>query len=227
MTLAWICGIGASLPLAFEKPAADRHAAFFRRFAIGLAFLLIIYAPVRILFDSQFRSGRPGGEPVLPLRHLRYGCRDDCRNAGLRRAGRGRAAGFAVQSFAPGSQLPGALACDTGDAMLRAGRNADAAYCYDRALVLGPHIPTVLMQAADFYAAVHETSRAMPLMSRYWRIPIPTTASFRLYAKNKVPGRTASLACRRTNPTACARPKPTCATRSNSTGQVRTNCGAL
>jgi len=187
MTLAWICGIGASLPLAFEKPVEDRHAAFFRRFAIGLAFLPIVYAPVRMVFDSQFRSdARAEGlfcrfgicdtDAVMTAETLAYG---------------GQAAAVPLASqFKALRRDPNRPArwCDAGDAMLRAGRNADAAYCYDRALLLGPHIPTVLMQAADFYGAVHETSRAMPLMSRV----LADTDTydgfvFAWYAKNKVP----------------------------------------
>ena len=59
-----------------------------------------------------------GGEPVLPLRYLRYGCGDDRASAGARRAGQRRAPRRVVQSAAPGPQRSHAL--------VRYGRSAAA-----------------------------------------------------------------------------------------------------
>ncbi|MGC9951182.1 MAG: O-antigen ligase family protein [Bryobacteraceae bacterium] len=164
-TLAWICGIAASLPLAAEKPAADRHATFFRRFAIGWACLLIVYAPVRMLFDSQFRSDSRA-ERVF----CRFGiCDTDAVIAAQTLAHGGQAGAVpAPELFQALRRDPNAPArwCATGEAMQRAGRDADAQYCFSQALALGPHIPPVLMQAADFYYETHQTGLAMRQMAR-------------------------------------------------------------
>jgi O-antigen ligase len=165
LTLAWICGIGASLPLGFEKPAAERHGALFRKFAIGLAFLLIVYAPVRMLFDSQFRS-----DSRAERLFCRFGICDTDAVMTAQTLAYGGHAGAAppAELFKALRRDPNAPArwCDTGEAMLRAGRYADADYCFSQALALGPHIPPILMQAADFYYGTHRTDRAMGRMSR-------------------------------------------------------------
>jgi O-antigen ligase len=165
MALAWICGIAASLPLQREQPAAHRHPAFFRRLAIGMAFLLIFYAPVRMLFDSQFSS-----DSRAESLFCRFGiCDTDAAIAAQTLAHGGHTSAVPVaELFKALRRDPNSPArwCDTGEAMLRAGRDADADYCFSRALALGPHIPPVLMRSADFYYAAHQTGVAMRQMSR-------------------------------------------------------------
>lgn len=165
LALAWICGIAASLPLGIEQPAVDRQGAFFRRYAIGLACLLIVYAPVRMLFDSQFRS-----DSRAESLFCRFGiCDTDAAIAGQTLAHGGHAGAVpAAELIKALRRDPNAPArwCDAGEAMLRAGRPADAEYCFSQALALGPHIPPILMQAADFYYGSHQTNRAMVQMSR-------------------------------------------------------------
>jgi len=165
LALAWICGIVASLPLHFEKPAAPRHPVFFRRFGLGLATLLIVYAPARMLFDSQFRSDSRAEDLFC-----RFGiCDTDAVIAAQTLAHGGHAGAVpAAELFKALRRDPNAPArwCDTGERMLRDGRDADAGYCFSRALALGPHIPPILMQAADFYYGTHRTGLAMEQMSR-------------------------------------------------------------
>ncbi|HXM42938.1 MAG TPA: O-antigen ligase family protein, partial [Bryobacteraceae bacterium] len=124
LALAWICGIGASLPLGFEKPAAAGHSALFGRIAIGLAFLLIVYAPVRMLFDSQFRS-----DARAERLFCRFGiCDTDAVVTAETLASGGHAAAVPPgELFKALRRDPNAPArwCDTGEAMLRAGRDAD------------------------------------------------------------------------------------------------------
>jgi O-antigen ligase len=187
LALAWICGIGASLPLRFEKPAADRHPALFRRFAIGMAFLLVVHAPVRMLFDSQFRS-----DSRAESLFCRFGiCDTDAVMTAQTLAYGGHAGAVpAAELFKALRRDPNAPArwCDTGEAMLRAGRNADAEYCFSRALTLGPHIPPILMQAADFYFGTHQTGRAIEQMSRVLAdTDIYDDFIFGWYAEKKLP----------------------------------------
>jgi O-antigen ligase len=169
LALAWICGIGTSLPLAGtkpgEKPAPDRHRALFRRFAIGLAYLLIVYAPVRMVFDSQFRS-----DSRTESLFCRFGiCDTDAVMTAQTLAYGGNAADVPpaelFKALRRDSNAP-ARWCDTGEAMQRAGRDADAEYCFSQAQVLGPHIPPILMQAADFYYETRRTDRAFERMAR-------------------------------------------------------------
>ncbi len=165
LAMAWICGMAASLPLGAEKSGADRHPVFFRRLAAGLALLLALYAPVRIVFDSQFRSDLQA-ESVF----CRFGiCDTDAVITAQKLAHGGQAAAVPVPVLlsALGRDPNGPTRwCDAGDALLRAGRDTDATYCYKQALELGPHIPTVLMQAADFYYATHQTRTAITQMTR-------------------------------------------------------------
>jgi len=165
LALAWICGIGASLPLGFEKPAAGYPRAWLGRFAIGMAFLLIAYAPVRMLFDSQFRS-----DARAERLFCRFGiCDTDAVVTAETLAYGGHAAAVPpAELFRALRRDPNAPArwCDTGEAMLRAGRDADADYCFSQAQALGPHIPPILMQAADFYYETHRTDLALQRMAR-------------------------------------------------------------
>jgi len=187
LALAWICGMGASLPLRADKPATHRYAVFFRRFAIGLAFLPIVYAPVRMLFESQYRS-----DSRAESQFCRFGiCDTDAVMTAQTLAYGGHAGAVpAAELFKALRRDPNDPArwCDTGEAMLRAGRDADAGYCFSRALALGPHIPPVLMQAADFYYGTHQTGRAMEQMAR---VLADTDADddfiFDWYAQKKLP----------------------------------------
>jgi hypothetical protein len=78
--------------------------------------------------------------------------------------------------------------CSAGDAMLRAGRDADAQYCYSQALALGPHIPPVLMQAADFYYDRRQTGRALQQMSRVLAdTDVDDDYVFAWYGRKKLP----------------------------------------
>jgi len=165
LTLAWICGIAASLPLGSGKPAADRHQMLRGRFALGLAFLLIVYAPARMLFESQFSS-----DSRAESLFCRFGiCDTDAVMTAQTLAHGGQAGAVPIaELFKTLRRDPNAPSrwCDTGEAMLRAGRDADAEYCFSRALYLAPHIPAILMQAADFYYGTHQTGRAIEQMSR-------------------------------------------------------------
>lgn len=163
--LAWICGIAASLLPGSARPTAGGRETFFRRFAIGLACYLIVYAPVRMLFDSQFSS-----DARAESLFCRFGICDTAAviTADTLAHGGQAAAVPAAELFKALRRDPNSPNrwCDTGDAMRRAGRDGDAQYCYTQALRLAPHIPPVLMQAADFYYASHETNRALDQMSR-------------------------------------------------------------
>jgi O-antigen ligase len=165
LVLAWICGMGASLPLGSEKPATDGPRAFFRRFAIGMAFLLAVYAPVRMVFDSQFSS-----DSRAESLFCHFGiCDTDAVMTAQALAHGGQASGAPLaELFKALRRDPNAPSrwCDTGEALRRAGRYSDAEYCISRGLALGPHIPPILMRAADFYYETHETGRALLPMSR-------------------------------------------------------------
>ena len=163
--LAWICGIAASLPLRRDRANSVAASQWSKRLVLALALLLIVYAPLRIVFDSQFRSDwRAEGlfcrfgicdlDAVMTAQTLAHGG-----NAGA------VPVPYLLEALRRDPNAP-ARWCDTGEAMLRAGRSAAADYCFTRALYLGPHIPPILMQAADFYDSTHRTGRALNNMAR-------------------------------------------------------------
>lgn len=183
--LAWICGMAASLPQGTETAAVDGHHAWIRKLAIGLAGILIVYAPVRMVFDSQFRS-----DSHAESEFCRFGiCDTDAVITAQKLADGGAAAPVAelLKALRRDPNSPSRWA-DTGEAMLRAGRYGDAQYCMSQALALGPHIPPLLMQAADFYSKTHQMGRAMEQM---WRVLADTDTYdgliFAWFAERQVP----------------------------------------
>jgi O-antigen ligase len=149
MVLAWICGIGAAVSYGASKGRWKRRRKLLVRLALAMAVVLIVYAAARLVFDSQFSSNADAES-----RFCSFGiCDTDAvmTAAALSHGGR--------VDRVPAAQVLQALArdpanpnrwCDTGARMVTLGRLADAGYGYSRAVTLGPHIPPILIQAADF-----------------------------------------------------------------------------
>jgi O-antigen ligase len=187
LALAWICGIAAGLPLRRDRAATAAPSRWFKSAVLALAVLLIVYAPLRIVFDSQIRSdwraenlfcsfGICDTDAVMTAQTLAHG---------------GRAGDvpvpYLLEALRRDPNAPGRW-CDAGDAMLRAGRTATADYCFARAVYLGPHIPPILMQAADFYYSTHRTGRALYRMSRVLAdTDFYDPQIFAWYAEKKIP----------------------------------------
>src|SRR5262249_2517663 len=53
-----------------------------------------------------------------------------------------------------------------GESLHKAGRTAEARYCFARSLALGPHIPTMLIKAAQFHWDFGESAAALEMMTR-------------------------------------------------------------
>jgi O-antigen ligase len=184
---AWICGIGSSLPPGSKLPAAERHRVFFARLAIALSVIVIIYAPLRLLFNSQFRS-----DTRMESLFCHFGiCDTDAVIAAQTLAHGGRLAEVPTpvlfKALRRDPNDPSRW-CDTGDRLLQVGQPTEAEYCYSRALALGAHIPPTLMRAADFYFANHQVTQSLGSMSRI----LADTSTyddliFAWYAKNKIP----------------------------------------
>lgn len=165
LAMAWICGLASALPLANEKPSGGRMAVYLRRCTIVLASLLAVYAPVRLLFDSQFRSNAAAEHAFC-----NFGiCDTDAVITAQKLLHGGQA------SAVPAPELLQALRrdpnapnrwSDAGQRMQQMGSAAKADYCFTRAVDLAPHIPPVLMEAADHFFAAQQPVRAMHLMAR-------------------------------------------------------------
>lgn len=160
MLLAWILGISAGLPMRSE-PAAP---PYFRRMALALGCLLVIYAPAWILFERVFRSD---------LRAESLSCRFGICDTGAVVTAETIAHGGEIAAVPP-AELLDALRrdahapdrwCDAGEALARSGDFAEARYCFAHAIALGPHNPPVLMRAADFYYGAREDLRALAQLS--------------------------------------------------------------
>src|SRR5258706_11994404 len=55
---------------------------------------------------------------------------------------------------------------DLGESMFKSGRIEQARQRFSNALALGPNVPPILLQAADFYHGVGEDNRALELATR-------------------------------------------------------------
>ncbi len=169
LLLAWIGGICSGLP-AESAPAAaqcDRRFAG-RHLALLLAGLLAFYAPAWIVFQTLFRSDARA-EAIF----CRFGICDT--DAVIAAETLGHAGNLAA---IPEAELLRALRrdpnspdrwCDTGESILRYGHRNQAAYCFARALALGPHIPPLLMRISDSYYKLNQTERALELRARALR----------------------------------------------------------
>ncbi len=137
LLLSWISGIAAGLPSRSAQPnlnAAFPNRVFFRKFAIVVSSLLVVYAPARILLQLASKS-EPRAVGAVPKTLLLEELRRD--------------------PAAPDRW------CDLGEARLQAGEERQARYCFAQALALGPNIPPVQLRAAEFYYRVHETKLAL------------------------------------------------------------------
>jgi tetratricopeptide (TPR) repeat protein len=79
--------------------------------------------------------------------------------------------------------------CDTGEAMLRAGRLDAAGTCFANALALGHDDPPVLLRSAFYFFDWHQNERALELTARVLRNTSTYDGQvFEAYRKNQVPG---------------------------------------
>ena len=163
LVLAWIAGIAASLTGQPERNPSSvdaRHRGYARTFAIVLGWLLLGYAPAWILFEAAFRSD---------VRAERLFCRMGiCDTDAVITAQSLERAGNVARVPAP--ELLQALRrdpnspnrwCDAAEALLQGGQTAQADFCADQAIRLGPNLPPVLMRVSDFYFRRHKTALAL------------------------------------------------------------------
>jgi O-antigen ligase len=168
LLLAWISGIAAGLP-SRAAPAPSQQAVpgrvFFRRPAIGLGCLLIVYAPAWILFETAFRS-----DLQAERRFCRFGiCDTDSVLAARTLEKGGNVAAVPPAELLEAIRRDAAAPsrwCDLGEAMLRSGRVQQARDCFSTALALGPDVPPILLRAAKFYHGLQEKQRALEQTSR-------------------------------------------------------------
>jgi O-antigen ligase len=169
MVLAWICGLSAALPAGTELKRTERSMGsvlFSRKVLVGLGCLATVHASVALLYLNFFR-GDPRAERVF----CRFGiCDGDEALAALQRQHNGT-----TISAVPLADLMEYLRrdaagpnrwCDVGASMQKAGRTAEARYCFSRAVALGERIPSTLYCAADFHFDVGETEEGLHLMAR-------------------------------------------------------------
>jgi O-antigen ligase len=165
LLLAWISGIAVGLPMRSVAASQIPSRAFFRRNAIALACLLVVYAPASIAAATAFRGN---------LQAERHFCRfgicdmDAVLDVQTDEHGGTVEAVPIVDLLEAVRRDPASPQrwCDLGEAMLRSGRVEQARLCFANALALGPNIPPVLLRAAHFYHDVGEHERALAQTSR-------------------------------------------------------------
>jgi tetratricopeptide (TPR) repeat protein len=166
LVLAWIFGIVAGFPRrsppAILKPS---RSVRWRPLAIGLACLLLLFAPAWILLEAKFT-----GNPSVEARFCRFGV---CDTAAVMASQTDKHGGN-VASVPRGALLaalrrdPDAAFrwCDLGEALLKSGQLEQAKECFSAALAHAPNIPPLQLRAASFYYAIHERERALEQTSR-------------------------------------------------------------
>jgi O-antigen ligase len=190
LVLAWIAGIAASLraqPSAGARERAILGPGFFRKFALALSAVLLIYAPARILFETSYRS-----DPHAERLFCQFGiCDTDAVLQKLAVAHNGNVTEL------PAAELIAALRrdpaspvrwCDLGEALASRRQLDQARYCFSNALALGPYVPIVLTRASHFYFDQHDEKGALEQNARVLERTAAYDASiFAWYAEKKFP----------------------------------------
>ena len=167
VVLAWIAGIASGLPVPSKTEAADRRAiapVFPRGFAIAFGVLLTVYAAAWIRFQSNFRS-----DPRAEQAFCRFGiCAADIIPDEPARTGEKTPAArtAALLEWLRRDPTNPLRWSDLGVALWKSGEMERAGYCFSNALALGPEVPPVLLQAAEFYHKVHEDQRSRQQTAR-------------------------------------------------------------
>ena len=168
MFLAWVAGIAGSLPAGGRERVPQYGfpgPTFFRRFAVALGLLVLLYAPAWLVYRTFYWSD-PHAEQIF----CRFGICDTAASlaAQIPRKGEGI-------SSAPVSALMEAIRRSPaspdrwrhlGDALLMSGNVEQARYCFSTALALAPNIPNIMLAAAGFYYTLGEKQQALDLASR-------------------------------------------------------------
>jgi O-antigen ligase/tetratricopeptide (TPR) repeat protein len=160
MFLAWIAGIGASLPKATAtQPAVSSRHWFPRGFALVLGVMLFVYSSAWILFETHFRN-----DPHAEKQFCQFGiCDSDAFLSAQVPSGESQAAApvpdliEAVQRE-PASHIRWYYLCE---AFTRSGNFDSAQKCFFYLLTLAPRIASEQLLAADFYAGLGDNERAL------------------------------------------------------------------
>jgi hypothetical protein len=173
LTLAWVAGVAASLPVA--RPQDDAPHAARRRFTtwgtgpfvLAGGVLLTAYATAWLIFLSSY-----GQSPSLEAERAfcRYGvCDTDAVLAtllGPERDTDPRPVPVDVLvSFLHRDPASPERWVELGEGLQLAGRTPEARRAFSRAVALAPHEPSTLLRAADFYMEVGERPRGLALVS--------------------------------------------------------------
>jgi hypothetical protein len=168
MVFSWIAGISAGLPgsVAHERPAAARmaHPPRLHRWVFTLGCLAMLYAGAWLVFLHSFN-----GDPRAERMFSRFGISDSSRALRALRAryggGEGAVPAADLLEFLRRDPAAPYRWCDVGESLQKAGRTAEARYCFSRALSLGPHIPYMLIRAARFHFDQGENAEALAMMA--------------------------------------------------------------
>jgi O-antigen ligase len=180
LLLTWIAAIVAGVPRPSapeddpERSGAGRRTL--RRFGVGLACVLIVYAPASILLETRFQ-----GDAKAEALFCQFGVCD----SGSAAQAHTQEAFLEVVRRGPAAPHRW---CDLGESMLKSGNEKQARYCFSKALEMGPNIPPVLMRAARFYRSLHEDRRALEQTARVLeKSPLDDSLVFDSYTAEKIP----------------------------------------
>jgi O-antigen ligase len=165
MVASWVAGIASGLPGAPRNQPTRGPASFLRASMLGFGGLAIAYSALVSTYFYWYQDN-PRAERLF----CRFGVCDSYSALSAIQADHG-----GDLSAVPRSDLLEFLSRDPanpsrwedlGDSLQKAGDTALASRCFQRAVALGPRIPSTLFRAARFHFELDEKELALDLMSR-------------------------------------------------------------
>ena len=158
----WLAAILSGLS---DKPAqhhASRPSAFLsRRILLAIACVVLLFSLPALVFSESYR-----GDAAAEKEFCKFGICDTTTVLAASPSAKGPSRELALrEAIRREPASPGHWA-DLGEALLKSGHASEAAPLFANALTLGPNVPPVLLQVADFYQKTGDTDRALPLVAR-------------------------------------------------------------
>ena len=168
MVLVWIAGITAglspeSVSLGNARSTDSRFPV--RSIMLALSCVVIVFATGWLVYEAKFR-----GISEAERWFCRFGICDIDSVLAAETAAPQKNPEPALQptlweAVSRDPSTPGRWS-DLGDSLYRSGQLDKARRCFSNALALGPHVPPILLDAAEFYQQIGEEDHALELTSR-------------------------------------------------------------
>ncbi len=191
MVLVWLAALSAALPPTYPVPAGSRaqpSSLFPKIAAMALSLVLAIFSSAWLLFLQRGFKDHADSERQF----CRFGiCDIDSVLAAEKAASGAEAKPAPLADLMEAARRDPASAgrwSDLGAAFLKTGQLEQARKCFENALALGPNIPPVLLDAANFHHETGDDPGALALTSRALaQTTVFRTAIFDWFADTSLP----------------------------------------